>query len=88
MREVVKIVNSISGIEFTPNPELLAYAKSDPSRFSIVYADTEEKDEEERFSEKQLQEMSVPDLRKLVDGLECDKRNKDSMVAAILKARG
>lgn len=85
MKEVIKIVNSMTGIEFVPNPELIAYAKSDPARFSIVYADTEKEDEPKVFSEKQLQEMSVPDLRKLVDGLDCDKRNKDSMVAAILK---
>ena len=87
MKEAIKIVNSMTGLEFVPNPELLAYAKSDPARFSIVYDETVDEEDTEVFSEKQLQEMSVPDLRKLVDGLDCDKRNKDSMIAAILKAR-
>ena len=88
MKEAIKILNTATGIEFQPNPELLAYAKSDPARFSIVYAEDASEPEEETFSSDQLQGMSIPELRKIADGLECDKRNKDSMISAILKSRG
>jgi len=88
MKNPIKILNTMTGIEFSVNDNLLAYAKSSPSTFEIIYEDTDAKDEPEVFSESQLKEMSVPELRKLTDGLDCDKRNKDSMINAILKNRG
>ena len=88
MKTAIKIINTTTGIEFVPNKELEAHAKSYPETFKIVYAEDASEPEEETFSSEQLQGMSVPELRKIADGLECDKRNKDSMISAILKSRG
>ena len=88
MKTAIKIINTMTGIEFVPNKELEAHAKSYPETFKIVYAEDTSEEQEEVFSTEQLQGMSVPELRRIAEGLECDKRNKDSMISAILKSRG
>ena len=85
MRNPVKIINTVTGIEHSVNPNLLAYAKSDPSTFKIEYEEDDKPKPTKKLTLEDLKEMSIPDLRALSDTLECDKRSKDSMIDAILK---
>lgn len=88
MQIPIKIVNKKTNVIFeNPNSNLLAYAKSDPSSFEITYEEVQG-EVKERLSEEKLKEMNMKDLQTLAEGLECDKRRKDSLIDAILKAQG
>lgn len=86
MKVATKIVNKKTNVIFLePNNNLIAYAKSDPSSFEISYEDdgTEEK---KQLTDDGLRSMSIPDLRVLAEGLDCDKRSKEGLIDAILKS--
>lgn len=87
MKELVHIVNVKTNVIFeSPNSNLIAYAKGDPSSFRMVYRETDEVPEPKKYSEDALKAMSVKDLQLLAEGLDCDKRRKDSLIDAILEA--
>ena len=85
MNVPVKIVNLKTGIEFdNPNHNLVAYAKSDKDTFKIYYEEDGVK-EKQALTDEGLRSLSIPDLRVLAEGLDCDKRSKESLIDAILK---
>lgn len=85
MRIPVKIINTVTNLEFDVNPNILAYAKSDPGTFHIVYEEDEKPKPNKKMTLEDLKGMSIADLRTLSEGIECDKRSKDAMIDAILK---
>jgi len=86
MLKAIKVVNKKTGLEFEANVNLIAYAKSDPGSYKIVYEEDNTPKPVKAHDMDDLKEMSMKDLQKLAEGLECDKRRKDSLIDAILEA--
>lgn len=87
MQAIKSILNKKTGVEFEPNPNLIAYAKGDPDTFKLVMHEVEGEEVEESYTEEELKTYSMKELQRIVDDLEieCDKRRKDSLIDAILK---
>ena len=86
MPNIKEIVNMRTGVAFDNNPNLLAYAMSDPTMFKIVYDEAQGGVEEETYTEEQLKAMNMRDLQLIADNkqIACDRRRKDSLIDGIL----
>lgn len=87
MQSIKCVFNTKTGVEFDPNPNLIAYAKSDPESYRLVMHEVEGEEEPEVYTEDQLKGYSMKELQKIADDfeIECDRRRKDSLIDAILK---
>lgn len=88
MKKIKCIKNRLTGMEFPENPHLLAYAKSDTAHFEIIYSEETVTVEDPGYTMDKLKAMSMKDLQLIAEAKElvCDKRSKDGMIGAILKA--
>ena len=86
MLKAIKVINKKTGLEFDANVNLIAYAKGDPGTYKIVYEEDNSPKPLKAHDPDDLKAMSMKDLQKLADGLDCDKRRKDSLIDAILEA--
>lgn len=88
MKVITKLVNKRTNEVFVdPNPHLVAYAKGNPD-FESVTEEVPGEEKEKPFSYDMLKVMSMKDLQTIADSVEakCDKRSKDALIDAILKA--
>lgn len=88
MKIIKKLVNKRTNqIFIDPNPHLVAYAKNNPD-FVEEVEEVPGETLEKAYSYDFLKTMNMKDLKTLADSLEvdCDRRDKETLINGILKA--
>ena len=101
MREVVEMVNLQTGKRFPKGffgTEMLALAKREPLNYELVYEGIDEPQEDgpKIWSDSELNEMNMKDLREIWKDLTKDlkeemiikPRSKEEVISGILKYQG